>query len=141
MNFYSMMMNAQDLETLLRVAGLMMTGVVAANFVAAKRWKYQQNLADCEVMVRQVFHVHCAYIITIVGALALLCLGWPELLLADGMGRVLSGFFGVFWASRVVVQLAYYDRETRRRDRGWDVFFFGVFLALSAIFTLTAVHR
>ena len=132
-------MSAELLENLLRIAGLMLGGLVAANFVAAKRWRYRENLADCEVMVRQVFHVHCAYIIAIIAALAALCLGWPELLLADGMGRVLSGFFGVFWASRVVVQLAYYDRETRRRDRGWDLFFLGVFLTLSAIFTLVAI--
>jgi hypothetical protein len=136
-----MIMNAQVLEAGLRVAGLMMTGLVAANFVAAKRWRYRENLADCEVMVRQVFHVHCAYIISIIAALAALCLGWPQLLLADGIGRVLSGFFGVFWASRVVVQLAYYDRETRRRDRGWDLFFLGVFLVLSAIFTLAAIFE
>ncbi len=134
------MMNALNLETSLRAAGLMMMGVVAANFVAAKRWRYRQNLADCEVMVRQVFHVHCAYIIALVAALALLCLGWPGLLLANGMGRVLSSFFGVFWASRVVVQLTYYDAETRRRDRGWDLFFLGVFATLSAIFTLTAIY-
>jgi hypothetical protein len=134
-------MNAQVLETALRIAGLMMTGLVAANFVAAKRWSYRENLEGCHVMVRQVFHVHCAYIIAIIGALAVLCLGWPQLLLADGMGRVLSGFFGVFWASRVVVQLAYYDRETRRRDRAWDVFFLGVFGTMSTIFTLAAFHR
>lgn len=134
-------MNAQVLETALRLTGLMMTGLVVANFVAAKRWRYRENLAGCDVMVRQVFHVHCAYIIAIIGALAILCLGWPHLLLADGMGRVLSGFFGVFWASRVVVQLAYYDRETRRRDRGWDVFFLGVFGIMSTVFTLAAIHR
>jgi hypothetical protein len=132
-------MNAELLENLLRVAGLMMAGLVAANFVAAKRWRYRENLTDCEVMVRQVFHVHCAYIIAIVGALGVLCLGWPQLLLEDGMGRVLGGFFGVFWASRVVVQLAYYDKGTRRRDRGWDLFFLGVFIAMSAIFTLAAI--
>jgi hypothetical protein len=132
-------MNAQELEIALRIAGLMMVGLVVANFVAAKRWRYRASLADCEVMVRQVFHVHCAYIIVIVGALGVLCLGWPRLLLADGMGRVLSGFFGAFWASRVIVQVGYYDKETRRRDRGWDLFFLGVFTAMSAIFTLAAI--
>jgi hypothetical protein len=133
-------MNTPTLETALRISGLMMTGLVAANFVAAKRWRYRENLAGCDVMVRPVFHVHCAYIIAIVSALAVLSLGWPGLLLADGMGRVLSGFFGVFWASRVIVQLAYYDGATRRRDRGWDVFFLGVFTTLSAVFTLAAIH-
>jgi hypothetical protein len=134
-------MNAQALESALRVAGLMMTGIVLANFVAAKRLRYRENLAGCEVMVRQVFHVHCAYIIAIVGGLGVLCLGWPQLFMADGMGRVLSGFFGVFWASRVIVQLTYYDKETRRQNRGWDLFFLGVFTALSAAFTLTAIFE
>jgi hypothetical protein len=63
------------------------------------------------------------------------------LLLEDGMGRVLSGFFGLFWGSRVVVQLTYYDRQVRRRDRGWDVFFLGVFGALSTMFTLAAIFQ
>jgi hypothetical protein len=133
-------MTAQELQIALRIAGLMMVGLVAANFVATKRLRYHQNLANCEVMVRQIFHVHCAYIIAIVGSLGVLCLGWPQLLLADGMGRVLSGFFGAFWASRVIVQLTYYDKETRHQNRSWDVFFLGVFITLSAVFTLAAIY-
>lgn len=133
-------MNPQLLEIALRVAGLILIGLTLANFVAAKRFRYRENLAASEVMVRQIFYVHCAYIIAIIMALALLCLGWPGLLLDDGMGRVLSGFFGTFWVSRVLVQMTYYDKETRRLNRGWDVFFLGVFLALAAIFTLAALH-
>jgi hypothetical protein len=132
-------MTTETLVIALRIAGLMMSGIVLANFVAAKRLRYRENLAACDVMVRQIFHVHCAYIIAIVGGLGMLCLGWPQLLLADGMGRVLAGFFGAFWASRVIIQLVYYDKETRRRERGWDLFFLGVFATLGTIFTLTAI--
>ena len=132
-------MNAFTLETGLRGAGLILLGLALANFVAAKRWRYAENLAGSEAMVRQIFYVHCAYIVSIIAALAVLCLGWPHLLIEDRMGRVLCGFFGLFWGSRVVVQLTYYDKEVRRRDRGWDVFFLGVFAVLSAVFTLAAV--
>jgi hypothetical protein len=134
-------MNALTLEIGLRGAGMILSGLVLANFVAAKRWRYADNLAGSEAMVRQVFYVHCAYIVAIIAALAVLCLGWPRLLLEDGMGRVLCGFFGLFWGSRVLVQLTYYDREVRRRDRGWDVFFLGVFAVLSAVFTLAAFFQ
>jgi hypothetical protein len=134
-------MNALTLEIGLRGVGLILSGLVVANFVAAKRWRYADNLAGSEAMVRQVFYVHCAYIVAIIAALAVLCLGWPRLLLEDGMGRALCGFFGLFWGSRVVVQLTYYDREVRRRDRGWDVFFLGVFVVLSAVFTLAAIFQ
>ena len=57
------------------------------------------------------------------------------------MGQVLSGFFGLFWASRVVVQLTYYDKELRRRERGWDVFFLLVFVVLCAVFTLATIYQ
>ena len=135
------MMNTLTLEIGLRGAGVILLGLVLANFVAAKRWRYADNLAGSEAMVRQIFYVHCAYIVAIIAALAVLCLGWPRLLLEDGMGRVLCGFFGLFWGSRVVVHLTYYDKEVRRRDRGWDVFFLGVFLVLSAVFTLAAYFQ
>lgn len=133
-------MNPTYLEIGLRVAGLMMSGLVVANFVAAKRWRYAENLAGSAVLVRQVFYVHCAYIVAIIASLAVLCAGWPRLLLEGGMGRVLCGFFGLFWGSRVVVQVTYYDRELRRRERGWDVFFLGVFSVLCAIFTFAVIY-
>lgn len=130
-------MNVLHME--LRVAGLMMIGLVVANFVAAKHFRYADSLAGSDTIVRQIFYVHCAYIVLIIGALALLCLGWPQLLLADGMGRVLCGFFAIFWGSRVVVQLSYYDPVLRAKERFWDVFFLLVFLAMSAIFTHCAL--
>jgi hypothetical protein len=134
-------MKLLELEAGLRMAGLFMLGLVFANFVAAKRWRYAENLAASEPMVRQIFYVHCSYIIGIIAALAVLCLGWPELLLEGALGQALCGFFGIFWASRVMVQLTYYDREIRRRDRGWDVFFLAVFLSLGTIFTLAACFQ
>jgi hypothetical protein len=134
-------MNAQILEPALRGAGLILIGLVVANFVAAKRFGYARNLAATEVMVRQIFHVHCAYIIAIIAGLALLSLGWPQLLLEDGMGRVLCGFFGLFWASRVMVQLTYYDRDIRRQNWYWDIFFLAVFSVLATTFTLAAFIR
>lgn len=132
-------MDTPLIENALRLAGAMLTGLVVANFVAAKRWDYAGSLAGTKVIVRQIFHVHCAYIVAIIAALAVLCLVWPGLLLADGMGRVLAAFFALFWLSRVIVQLTYYDKGMRRDDRAWDVFFLGVFLTLALIFALAAI--
>jgi hypothetical protein len=129
-------MNPYIIETALRIAGLMLTGLVLANFVAAKRWDYSGNLTGTMTIIRQIFHVHCAYIIAIIAGLALLCLGWPQLLIEKGMGQVVSAFFAVFWLSRVIVQLTYYDRELRAQNRCWDVFFLAVFLTLAIIFAL-----
>jgi len=119
---------------LLRIAGLMCLGLVVANFVGVKRLKYAASLETSEPIVRQIFYVHCGYIVMLIMGLTILCLGWPELLLTDGMGRVVCWFFGIFWGSRVVVQLTYYDKNLRMKERGWDLFFLGVFAALAIIF-------
>ena len=134
-------MSTHFLEMAFRLAGLMLSGLVVANFVAERRFDYAGNLEDCQVMIRQIFHVHCAYIIALIAALAVLCLGWPGMLLEGGMARIVCGFFGLFWGSRVVVQLTYYDKETRRADRAWDVFFLGVFFVLALIFSLAAIYQ
>ena len=131
-----------DFILFLRLAGLICVGLIVANFVAAPRLGYARNLAESDKLVRQIFYVHCAYIVILIAALALLCLGWPELLLEPGMGRVVSGFFALFWASRVVVQLTYYDKVERRKERFWDVFFLIVFLSLAVIFAAaTLIER
>lgn len=127
-------MNYEATIWLLRLAGVMCAGLVGANFVAAPRLGYGRSLRNAEPVVRQIFYVHCGYIVMLITGLAVLCLGWPELLLERGMGRVVSAFFTIFWLSRVVVQLTYYDRDLRRKERGWDVFFLGVFLSLGVIF-------
>ena len=127
-------MNVEMNLWILRLAGLICVGLVVANFVAAPRLGYGRNLAGAGNLVRQIFYVHCGYIVMLISGLAILCLGWPGLFLEEGMGRVVSGFFAVFWGSRVVVQLTYYDKAERRKERLWDVFFLLVFLTLAAIF-------
>ena len=131
-------MNPELTPWLLRLAGLMCVGLIAANFVAAPRLGYARSLAQAETIVRQIFYVHCGYIVFLITGIAVLCLGWPQLLLEDGMGRVVSGFFTVFWGSRVVVQLTYYDRDLRNQERFWDLFFLFVFFTLATIFAAAA---
>lgn len=128
------MMTVEMMLNFLRFAGLICVGLVVANFVAAARLGYAENLAESGNLVRQIFYVHCSYIVLLIAALACLCLGWPRLLLEDGMGRVVSGFFTVFLGSRVLVQLVYYDKVERARERFWDLFFLCVFFALALIF-------
>ena len=127
-------MNPGVMLLLLRIAGLICVGLIAANFVAAPRLGYARSLVQAETIVRQIFYVHCGYIVFLITGLAVLCLGWPQLLLQEGMGRVVSGFFAVFWGSRAIVQLTYYDRVLRGQERFWDVFFPIVFFTLAAIF-------
>ena len=137
----TMQMMTGAIEVGLRVSGLVLVGLCAANFVAAKRWDYGGSLAGTKRIVRQIFFVHGAYIVGLIAALAALCLIWPQGFREPGMGRLVSGFFGLFWGSRVLVQCFYYDPEERRRNRAWDLFFLGVFTWLSVVFILAALVK
>jgi len=135
-------MNTTTLELGLRFAGILLTGLVVANFVAVKSLRYADNLKSAERLVRQIFYVHSGYIVGIIAALAILCLFWPTLLIdGSALSRALAGFFTVFWGSRVFIQLLYYDREVRRNERAWDVFFLGVFAILSTVFALATIYQ
>lgn len=127
-----------SIEILLQLAGLACVGLVIVNFVAPKRLGYASSLENAELLIRQIFYVHCGYIVLIIAALGVLCLASPILLLEPGMGQVLSGFFAFFWGSRVVVQLVYYDKAYRARERGWDIFFLLLFASLAVVFGLAA---
>jgi len=132
-------MNPEIQMWALRLAGMACLGLVAANIVLGSRLDYARNLEKSDQIVRQIFYVHCGYIVFLIMALGVLCLGWPGLLLEKGMGQVVSGFFAVFWTSRVVIQVTYYDAQLRREERFWDVFFLLVFAGLALIFTFAAL--
>ena len=61
---------------------------------------------------------------------------YSGVLLETGIAHVVSGFFAVFWGSRVAVQLICYDAVLSRGDQFWDTFFLLVFVGLILIFTL-----
>jgi hypothetical protein len=46
-----------------------------------------------------------------------------ELTSGRPLGLALAGFLALFWGSRVVLQLFYYDRELRRANRLFDMLF------------------
>lgn len=129
-------LNPEAMLLLFRFAGLVMLGLLVANMVAPKRLNYASSLRKADLIVRQIFYVHCAYIILVIAGLTLLCLGWPQLLLGGELARGLCGFFAFFWLSRVVTQLSYYDKRLRAQERGWDLFFLVVFAFLGGVFLM-----
>ena len=92
------------------------------------------------LVMRQVFLVQNAYIMLVQAGFALLCFFFAgELTSGSSLGRSLAGFLAVFWGSRVLLQLCYYDREARRADRLFDVLFLTADGYLAAVFALAAL--
>lgn len=126
-------------EFWVRVAGVGLLLIVVANFIAPKMLGYRENLARCDRFFGQVFVVHAAYIVLTVGAMGAFCLWRPAFFLEGGeVGRALAGFLAVFWGSRVVLQIFFYDRAVKRRHPFWNALFGSAFGALGGLFLILA---
>jgi hypothetical protein len=128
------------MTALIQLAGLAQLALIPVNFIAPFKLRYAASLAGATPVVRNIFYVHAGYIVFVLAGLGALCLGGAGFL-GSGMplARWTCGYLAAFWAIRVAVQLFYYDREERRRNRPIDVAFLGLFAFLALVFAAAAV--
>ena len=124
----------------IQIAGAVQLLVASANLFAFKKFSYRRYLKHLPLVMRQVFLVQNFYIMLAQLGFALLCFGFAdELVSGRPLGRAMAGFLAVFWGSRVLLQLFYYDRELRRANRAFDVLFLLADGYLAAAFALAAL--
>jgi hypothetical protein len=122
------------------VAGILHLVVASANIVAFGKFDYLEHLRKVPIVLRQVFVVQNAYIMLVQVGFALLCFFFAgDLRSGRGLGRALACFLALFWGSRVLLQLFYYDRELRRANRLFDVLFLAGDGYLAVVFALAAL--
>jgi len=133
-------MTSELMKHLIWGAGAVHVGIIAANGPLPSRLRVRERLAGVPRFVRQIFYVHWAYIVIVVGLFAALCFGFArELGGANSLGRFLSGFIAGFWLLRIALQVFYYDRELRRENRGLDMLYVGALAVLVVIFGMAAL--
>jgi hypothetical protein len=134
-------MNTQWMIMAIRAAGFVHLGIIAANVPLPGKLRVRERLAGVPRFVRQIFYVHWAYIVIVLGLFAGLCFGFArELAGASSLGRCLSGFMAGFWLLRIGLQIFYYDREMRRENRGLDLLYVGSLAVLVVILGMAAVR-
>lgn len=127
------------LATLIQLAGLAQVALIPVNFIAPYKLRYAASLAGATPVVRNIFYVHAGYIVLVLAGLGALCLGAAEFLGSGApLARWTCGYLAAFWGIRVLVQLFYYDRAERRRNRALDVAFLGLFGSLALVFAAAA---
>ncbi len=125
---------------LIYLAGAGLLAIAAANFVAPRMLRYDDNLALVSPIVRQIFFVHCAYIVAVLSGQAALCFAFPEELAGRSvLGRSLSAFLALFWLTRFLVQGWYYDRAAKREHPRFNLLFLAAFLFLGCTFAVLAI--
>lgn len=124
----------------IQVAGIVQLLIASANLFAVRIFDYRENMRRMSPIVREVFVVQNVYIVLTVVGFALVCLIFPEDLAGTNrLGRFLAGFLCVFWTLRVVIQLAVYDREVKRRNFFLNGLFVLAFVYLGGVFAVAAL--
>jgi hypothetical protein len=134
-------MNATRMIWFIWLAGAIHVAIVLTNIPLPGRLRVRESLAGVPRFLQQIFYVHWAYIVLVVGFFGTLCFCFaPELAGASVLGRVLSAFIAGFWLLRIGLQWFYYDPEVRRQNRGLDALYNVALVALVAIFSMAAFH-
>ena len=125
----------------LQLAGVILLCIALANVFAPKKMRWSRNLRHVEPVFRQVFIIHCVFLVGCVVAMALVCIMVPRLLLTEKLGRMVLGFMALFWTARVWVQFCYYDRSIKREFPVYNVLFSTMFIYLAGVFTLLTFYH
>lgn len=134
-------MTAESMREIIRAAGMIYLGIIAANIPLPGRLRVRERLAGVPRFVRQIFYVHWIYIVIVLGLFATLCFGFSaELAGAGPLGRFLSGFMAGFWLLRMGLQVFYYDAEVRRENKVLDALYLASLTVLVVIFGAAAAH-
>ena len=119
----------------IQLAGIILLCITLANFFAPKKMRWTVNLEKTEPVFRQVFIIHCVFLLACVVAMALICLLKPYWLLIDGLGQAVTGFIALFWGARVLVQFFYYEKSIKRQFPFFNILFTTAFGYLFLLFT------
>ena len=116
--------------------------IITANFIAPGMLGYERNLAKVECFFGQVFRVHSAYTVLTMLGMLLLCVCYNQELAEAERGSLAWGlclYLAVFWGTRVVVQVIYYDEAIKKKYPVFNIIFFTAFAYLAILFTFLTV--
>ena len=101
----------------LKVTGVLLLLLAAAHLGFPKRFSWKEDLAKLSLLNRQIFEVHCFFIILMLALFGLLSLVYTGLLLRpDPLARVILIGLVIFWAARLFIQFFVYDSRLWRGD-------------------------
>ncbi len=124
-----------SLQSSVQLAGILQFVIAAANFFAPAKLHYRENMAGVSPIVRQIFNVHCVYIVLVLAGFGTICLLFPsDLCGGNHLGKFLCGFLALFWGLRVVLQFGYYDSVVKKENPFGTFCFGAAFLYLAAVF-------
>ncbi|MEM7012187.1 MAG: hypothetical protein AAF585_11945 [Verrucomicrobiota bacterium] len=102
------------LETLIQIIGWLFVPLGCAHIAFPKYFDWKKDLADLQLINRQMMEVHTFFIGLIVFLIGLLCITSSRELIETSFGRRLSLGLAIFWGARLLVQFFWYSPKLWR---------------------------
>lgn len=101
----------------LKLAGALLLLLAFAHLFFPRYFRWKEDLAKLTLLNRQMFYVHCFFIVLVLVLFGLLSLFYTAALLSPGPlpKAVLTGFV-VFWSVRLFIQFFVYDSKLWKGD-------------------------
>lgn len=107
-----------NLELHLKLCGAFLLTLALAHLFFPRHFDWKRDLAQLTLFNRQVFYVHCFFIVLILAMFGGLTFFYSRLLLEHGeMNHLVLGGFLTFWAVRLFIQIFVYDSRLWRGHR------------------------
>lgn len=105
-------MKTETLILLIQLAGLAQLVMVGIGAIAPKLLDWGKHFAELPLIIRQMYWTYGGYILATNLFYGILCLGFPEILIAQNGGAIaLCVYLLLFWLGRIVIQFTYFDRK------------------------------
>lgn len=128
------------LELHLRIIGILLLMLALLNVFVPRRFGWGAEIQRLTLFTRQVFVVHCFFIILTLAMMGLLSLLFaPALLQRTPLTTAILGALAFFWLARLFIQFFYYSPALWRGNRfntAMHVVFSCAWIYFSAVYSL-----
>lgn len=125
-------------RTLLQTAGIGQLALVIGSLAIPRILRWQEDTGRLRPLTRQVFWTYAGYIWTTNLCFGLLSVGAPDWLLdRSPLAGVVAGYIALYWAARLVIQFAYFDRSAMPAGLGprlGEAALVGLFVFLTLVY-------
>lgn len=122
----------------LKLVGLLILGLCVLNFFLPRRFNWKEELARLSLINRQIFLVHCAFIVLTCAMFGVLSLFFTGLLLEPTpLARLVLIGLTTFWTLRLFMQLFVYSPDLwrgKRFETAMHVVFTGMWAYFAAVY-------
>lgn len=111
-------MTLQNLDLPIRIAGVCLILLAILNLFVPRRFGWPAELQRLSLFTRQVFVVHCLFIVLILTLMGILSLFFAHTLLEPSpLAALILGGLSLFWLLRLGVQFFFYSPKLWRGNR------------------------